>query len=154
MRSLRGFDTALFNDGLINGTVSNAEAWPVRRALHAVDELDAGPRVLGEQQVAVEVDVIHQARDVRAGCDAETGLDHAAEHHAEPERTSGVGHAHRLADAARLCKLDVDAVRAFRARADVGERVAVLVDVDRDVRALLQRRAVRVAGLQRLLAVL
>ena len=39
-----------------------------------------------------------------------------------------------------LRELDVDAVRDLRARRDVGERVAVLVDVDRDRRALLQRR--------------
>ena len=69
------------------------------------------------------------------------GLDHAAEHHAEPERARRVHHAHRLADAARLRELDVDAVRALGARGDVGERVAVLVDVDRDRRAPLQLRA-------------
>ena len=71
----------------------------------------------------------------RAGGDPEARLDHAAEHHAEPERTRRVGHAHGLADAARLGELDVDAVRARRARGDVGERVAVLVDVDGNRRA-------------------
>ena len=42
-----------------------------RGQLHAVDELDAGPRIVREQQVAVEIDVVEQARDVRAGRDAE-----------------------------------------------------------------------------------
>ena len=42
---------------------------------------------------------------------------------------------------------------ASRARGDVGERVAVLVDVDRERRALLQLQAAFVAGRQRLLAV-
>ena len=76
------------------------------------------------------------------------------EHHAEPERPGGVDDPHRLADAPRLRELDVDAVRTLRARGDVGERVAVLVDVDRERRAPLQLRPVRVAGGQRLLAVL
>ena len=62
----------------------------------------------------------------------EPGLDHAAEHHAEPERARGGDHAHRFADPARLRQLDVDPVRALGAGRDVGERVAVLVDVDRD----------------------
>ena len=83
----------------------------------------------------------------------EPGLDHAAEHHAEPERAGGVRHPHRLADPARLRELDVDPVRALGARGDVGERVAVLVDEDRHGRAPLQLGAARVAGRQRLLAV-
>ena len=91
-----------------------------------------------EQEVAVEVDVVAERRDGAAGGDAEARLDHAAEHHAEPERARRVRHPHRLADAARLRELDVDAVRDLRARGDVGERVAVLVDVDRDRRARLQ----------------
>ena len=100
--------------------------------LHAVDEGDARPRVVRDEDVAVEVDVVEERRDVRAGGDAEAGLDHAAEHAAEPERARRVHHAHRLAHAARLRELHVDAVRALGARGDVGERVAVLVDVDRD----------------------
>ena len=40
-----------------------------------------------------------------------------------------------------LRELDVDAVRDLGAAGDVGERVAVLVHVDRDRRAVLQRRA-------------
>ena len=122
--------------------------------LDAVRELDAGPRIVGEQQVAVEVDVVAEARDLRAGGDPEAGLDHAAEHHPEPERAGGVRHPHRLADPARLRELEVDPVRALGAGRDVGERVAVLVDVDRDGRAALQLGAVRVAGRKRLLAVL
>src|SRR6266496_6473072 len=95
--------------------------------LDAVDELDARPRVLGEQEVAVEVDVIAEGRHLRARCDAETRLDHAAEHDAEPEGPRRVRHANGLADAARLRELDVDAVRALRTRRDVLERVTVLV---------------------------
>ena len=72
-------------------------------------------------------------------------FDHAAEHAAEPERARRVNHAHRLADAARLRELDVDPVRALGARGDVVERVAVLVDVDRHRRALLQLHARGVA---------
>ena len=71
-----------------------------------------------------------------------------------PSARAACDHAHRLADAARLRELDVDPVRALGAGCDVGERVAVLVDVDRHRRAALQLRPVRVAGGQRLLAVL
>ncbi len=97
--------------------------------------------------------MVHQRRDLRTCGDRESGLDHAAEHHAEPERPRGVRHAHRLADAARLRELDVDPVRALRARGDVGERVAVLVDEDRHGRASLQLRATWVTCGERLLAV-
>ena len=70
-----------------------------------------------------------------AGGDPESRLDHAAEHHPEPERAGRVGHPDRLADPARLRELDVDPVRDLGAAGDVGERVAVLVDVDRERRA-------------------
>ena len=51
---------------------------------------------------------------------------------AMPERASGVHHADRLADATGLRQLEVDAVRPLGADGDVGKRVAILVDVDRD----------------------
>ena len=70
--------------------------------------------------------------DVSARRDPEPGLDHAAEHDPEPERTGGMHHAHRLTDAARLRELDVDPVGPLGAGGDVGERVTVLVDVDRE----------------------
>ena len=44
---------------------------------------------MAEQQVAVEVDVVAQARDLRARRDREARLVHAAEHHPEPERAAG-----------------------------------------------------------------
>src|SRR5439155_8578323 len=120
----------------------DTEPWCVRGELNAVDELDARPRILGEQQVAVEVDVVAEARHRSAGGDAEPGLDHAAEHYAEPERARGVRHAHALADPAGLRQLDVDPVRAVGARCDVRERMAVLVDVDRNGRVRLELRPV------------
>src|SRR4051794_38718267 len=59
----------------------NPEAWRVRRQLDARDELDAGPRVVAEQEVSVEIDVVDEARDVGRRRDPEAGLDHATEHH-------------------------------------------------------------------------
>src|SRR6185295_12341268 len=112
IRSLRGRD---------------AKSGSGRGKLHAVGECDAGPRVVGEQEVAVEVDVIHERGDVGAGGDAEAGLDHAAEHHAQSERPCRSDHPNRLADAARLRELDVDPVRTFGAGGDVAEVVAILV---------------------------
>src|SRR3954454_18327492 len=132
----------------------DTEARSVLATLDAVLEGDARPGILGEQEVAVEVDVLAERGDLRGRCDAEARLDHAAEHHVQPERARRVGHAHGLADPARLRQLDVDAVRALGAEGDVGERVAVLVDVDRDRGALLQRDPGGIARRQRLLAVL
>ena len=57
-----------------------------RRNLHAVAELRPGRGIVGEQQVAVEVDVVAERRHGAARGDAQPRLDHAAEHHAEPER--------------------------------------------------------------------
>ena len=71
-----------------------------------------------------------------------------------PSARAPLHHADGLADAARLRKLDVDPVRALGAHRDVRQRVAVLVDVDRDRRAALQLRPVGIAGDERLLAVL
>src|SRR5690348_12516652 len=125
----------------------------LRWKLYAVDEGHARPGVVREQEVAVEVDVVEERRDLRAGGDAEPRLDHAAEHAAEAERASGVHHAHRLADPAGFGELHVDPVRTRRARGDVRERMAVLVDVDRKRRAFLQLWAPLVACRERLLAI-
>src|SRR3954452_12237152 len=106
----------------------DAEAGPVCGSLDTAGEFNTGPRVGGEQEVDIEVDVVAEARDLRAGGDAEGGLHHAPEHDPEPERAGAVRHPHRLADPARLGELDHDAVRPLCARRDVGEGVAVLVD--------------------------
>ena len=79
--------------------------------------------------------MVAERRHDAAGGDPDPRLDHAPEHHAEPEGARGVGHPDRLADPAGLRELDVDPVRDLGAAGDVGERVAVLVDVDRDRRA-------------------
>src|SRR5207247_1446735 len=133
---------------------SDTQPGRVRRKLDAVDELDAGPRVLREQQVAVQVDMVEEARDLRARGDGEARLVHAAEHETEPERAAGVRDPHRLADSSGLRELDRKPMRPLRAGGDVGERVAVLVEVDRQRRVALQLGPVRIAGRERLLAVL
>src|SRR6187397_3053504 len=135
-------------------TGGDAEPRLERWHLDPVDELDAGPRVLAEEDVPVQVDVIAEWRDTTARSDAEPGLEHAAEHHAHAQGTCCMHHPDRLPDPARLGELDVDAVRDLRARLDVGERVAVLVDVDGNRRPGPQLPAPAVSGLQRLLAVL
>src|SRR3990170_2248153 len=99
--------------------------------LHPVPQLDPLPRVLGEEEVAVEIDVVAEARDLAGGGYTEARLDHAPQHDAEAERTSGGHHAHGLADAAALRELDVDSVRPLRRLADVIERMDVLIYVDR-----------------------
>ena len=88
------------------------------------------------------------------GGDPEPRLDHAAEHHAEAEGPRGVHHPDRLTDAARLRKLHVDPVRHLATCGDVGERVAVLVDVDREGDAAAQlappRNLLRAAAARRI----
>ncbi len=122
--------------------------------MDAVDELDTRPWIFAEEVVAVEIDLVAEARDRGSGGDAEPRLDHAAEHHTEPERPGRRNHAQRLADPTGLRQLDVDAVTPLDAVDDVVQRVAVLVDVDRNRGALLQLKPFWVAGRQRLLAVL
>src|SRR6476660_5065323 len=78
----------------------DTEPRPVGGKLDSARERHAGPRVVREKQVAVEVDVIAEARDLRGRRDGEAGLDHAPEHHAEPERAGGARHADRFADPA------------------------------------------------------
>ena len=73
-------------------------------------------RVVGDEQVAVEVDEVAERRELARRRDAERALDHAAEHDDEPERAGRVHHAHGLADAARLGQLEVDAVGVARPR--------------------------------------
>ena len=111
--------------------------------LDAVDELHAGPRVLAQEEVPVEVDVVAERRDAAAGRDPEARLEHAAEHHAQP--SARAAWAMRIAsrippDFASLMLMPC-AISAHRR--DVGERVAVLVDVDRDRRARPSARARR-----------
>ena len=98
--------------------------------------------------------MVAERRDVGCRRDAEARLEHAAEHDAEPERPGGRRHPHRLPHAARLRELDVDPVRALGARRHVGERVAVLVDVDRNRRRRTELGATGIARRERLLAVL
>src|SRR6266545_2022838 len=131
--------------------LSDTQARFVGGKLDAVDELHSWPRVIREEQVAVEIDVVAEACDLRCGCDSESGLEHAAEHHAQVQCTRRVRHADRLANPPRLRELDVDPVSAPGAGGNVGEPVAVLVDVDRDWRFPLQPDTVRVAGRERLL---
>src|SRR5262245_58911474 len=100
----------------------DAEPGVVRGHLHAVDELDPRPRVLGEKKVAVEVDVVAERRDAAPGRDREARLDHAAEHDPEPEGPGSVGHANGFPDASRLCELQVYTVGALTAGGDVAER--------------------------------
>jgi hypothetical protein len=68
--------------------------------LNAVHELDPFPRVVRKEEVAVEIDVIAQARDLASRGDPKTRFDHAAEHDAEAERACSVGHPDGLPDPA------------------------------------------------------
>src|ERR671930_1501408 len=95
---------------------SDTQPGRVGRKLDAVDELDPRPRILREQQVAVEVDVVEQARDLGACRDCQARLVHAAEHHPEAEPAARMDDPDRLADAARLRELDRQTVGPLDAR--------------------------------------
>ena len=89
--------------------------------------------------------MVAERSDDAAGGDPEPRLDHAAEHHAEPECAAACA----IRTASRMPpdgELDVDPVRDLGTSGDVAQPVAVLVDVDRDRRARLERRAAFVAG--------
>src|SRR3954468_6457091 len=86
----------LFPSARTRYRVRDTESRSVGGKLDAVDEIDARPRIVREQEVAVEIDVIAEGRGARARCGAEAGFDHAAEHHPEPEGARRVCHAHRL----------------------------------------------------------
>src|SRR5260370_25043965 len=90
---------------------SDTEPRLVGRPLDSVTERQARPRILREQEVAVEVDVVAQARDLRGRSDSEPRLDHAAEHDTEVERARSVRDPNGLTDATGLRELDVDTVR-------------------------------------------
>src|SRR5688572_13946929 len=96
----------------------DSQSWLVGRHLYPVDERDPRPGVVREEQVAVEVEVVAEAPDLRGGADPEARLDHAAEHDAQAERPSGMSHAHGFPDPAALRQLDVDPVRPLGAPGD------------------------------------
>ncbi len=112
------------------------------------------PRVVGEQQVAVEVDVVAEARDLRC-------------RRRSRARTRPCSRASRSSPRARaacairtasrmppdLASLIVTPCARSAQAATSPSVMAVLVDVDRDGRAALQLGTVRVARRQRLLAV-
>src|SRR3954452_16515663 len=98
----------------------DAETCASRGPLDATGEFNTGPRVEREQQVAVQVDVIAEARDLRGGGGPETGLHPAGEDHAQAEGAGRVHHPYGLANAARLRELDRHAVRDLGAGGDVG----------------------------------
>src|SRR5438093_5774874 len=74
----------------------DAEAGAVCGELDTVGEFNTRPRVAGEEQVAVEINVVAEACDLRGRGDPEARFDHAPEHHTEAERARRVHHPHRL----------------------------------------------------------
>ena len=77
---------------------ADTEPRPLPRGCTPSTNATPGTGIVGEQEVPVEVDVITERGHQAAGGDPEPRLDHAAEHHAEPERARGVGDANRLPD--------------------------------------------------------
>src|SRR5436190_4176903 len=117
---------------------SDTEAGLLGGQLYAVDQIHSLPGILGEEQVAVQVDVVAETRDLAGGRDCEARFDHAAQHDAEVERAGRVRDSYGFPDATGLGQLDVDAVGPLSGLADVLRRVDVLVDVDRERRLLPQ----------------
>ncbi len=106
--------------------------------------------VAGQQQRAVEVDVVGMVGEQHGRGHGERGADHAADHQGEAARPRLVGEHHRLGEAAGLVELDVDGVVARSECVEPGAVVQALVGADRDRACDLAQERV-VAGRQRLL---
>ena len=103
--------------------------------------------------MTVEINPVSERGDLRSGRDPKLRLDHAAEHHSEPQRPGGMGHAYRLAQPPGLGQLDVDPVGIVGRARDVAEVVTALVDDHGRPRLELAQtaEAFQVAGWERLL---
>ncbi len=115
-------------------------------------ELEAGDRVVGEQEAAVEVDPVRQRRDDGRGGDPDRRLLHAAQERPEPEGAGALEHPPRRADPAALGELDVDAGHDPDQPVEVVDRHGALVRDERQRRARLERaEVVEAVGRERLL---
>src|SRR3954471_4947247 len=97
-----------------------------------VVEGQATERIVGEKEVAVEVDPVGERRDRGGGRDADGRLFHAAKERPEPELVGAPQHARRRMHAAALGELDVDALDDADQRLEVLDRHARLVCDDRE----------------------
>ena len=153
--AVRGVEEGLREDrdALAHRSGSTPRPGTLREHDAPVLEAEALRRIVRDEQVPVEIDEVAERRELPGGGDAERALDHAAEHHDEPERPRGVHHAHGFADAARLGQLEVDAVGIAGHVGDVAQRVAALVDDQRDAAAERAQltKAVALACRERLL---
>ena len=125
----------------LHGQARRVTPWPgasVRRQRQSVPELEARERVVGQEQAAVEVDPLGEARDGRGRGDPHRGLLHAAEERPKAELAGACEHAGRRANAAALGELHVDAVDDADERVEVLDRHGRLVGDDRERRDGLQ----------------
>ena len=94
---------------------------------HAVE------RVVGDQQIAVQVCIIDQRRKVRGRGHRHGTRDHASEHGLHAERFGDLEHAVGFQHAAALVEFHVDAIEAFLELRNVGGVLAGFVRDDGDV---------------------
>src|SRR3954471_3029710 len=121
------------------GPSPEPESGPVVQAPAAVgSEFEALERVVGEQQIAVEVDPVGERRDRGRGADPDRRLLHAAEEGPEAELPGPSEHPAGGADAAGLGELDVDPGHDPDERVQIIDRDRALVGDDRQWRALLE----------------
>ena len=93
----------------------------------AVHDGDAGEEVVGDEKVAVQVGVVDGRGELGGGGDGAGGLGHAAEHDLETEGAGHVDHLVRVAQAATLHQLDIDAFEQANGAADVVDALDGLV---------------------------
>ena len=93
-------------------------------------EGDALVGVVGDEEVAVEIDPVGEGGEVEGGGDGEGGFDHTAEHDFEVVVAGDVGHGDGFEEAAGFHEFDVDAVAFAGEGGDVGGGPGVLVEDD------------------------
>src|SRR6185436_18415377 len=101
-------------------------------------EGESAERIVGQQEVAVEIDPIREGRGRGRGGDRNRCLLHAAEERPEAELAGAREHLGRGPGATALCELHVDAGGDADQGVEVLDRHARLVGDDRQRRALLE----------------
>src|ERR1035437_6382972 len=101
---------------LQSGPCADPQAALLRRAGERENPLlrrNADVRVVGDENVAVHVEVIAQLGEAGGGADEDAALDHAAEHGLQSRLAGDLESVIAGADSARLDQLHIRAVEAF-----------------------------------------
>ena len=91
-----------------------------REGEEAVGGCDAAERVVLDEEVAVDVEMVGEFGKVGRGGNEQARFDHAADHRFEASGASGLEGVISGGDAAGLDEFDIDAMKALLAAPEVG----------------------------------